>query len=45
MLILGAMAASAETKSYADLQAELDQLKVVYNELEKISDADETNIH
>ena len=34
--------ASSETKSYADLQAELDQLKAVYNELEKISDADGT---
>ena len=34
--------ALAETKSYADLQAELDQLKAVYTELEKISDAEET---
>ena len=34
--------ASSETKSYADLQAELDQLKAVYTELEKFSDADET---
>ena len=42
MLILGATAASAEAKSYADLQAELDQLKAVYTELEKISDAEET---
>lgn len=42
-LILGATAASAETKSYADLQAELDQLKAVYTELEKISDAEETS--
>ena len=41
-LILGATAASAETKSYADLQAELEQLEAVYNELEKISDADGT---
>ena len=41
-LILGATAASAETNSYADLQAELDQLKAVYTELEKISDAEET---
>ncbi len=41
-LIFGATAASAETKSYADLQAELDQLKAVYTELEKISDAEET---
>ena len=41
-LILGATAASPETKSYADLQAELDQLKAVYTELEKISDAEET---
>ena len=35
--------ASSETKSYADLQAELDQLKAVYTELEKISDAEETS--
>ena len=41
-IILGATAAIAEAKSYADLQAELDQLKAVYNELEKISDADGT---
>ena len=34
--------ASSETKSYADLQAELDQLKAVYTELEKISDAEKT---
>ena len=34
--------ASSKTKSYADLQAELDQLKAVYTELEKISDAEET---
>lgn len=32
----------ALSKSYADLQAELDQLKAVYTELEKISDAEET---
>ena len=43
MLFLGATAVSAETKSYADLQAELDQLKAVYTELEKISDAEETS--
>ena len=35
--------ASSEAKSYADLQAELDQLKAVYTELEKISDAEETS--
>ena len=34
--------ASAQTKSYAELQAELDQLKAVYIELEKISNADGT---
>ena len=34
--------ASAQTKSYADLQAELDQLKAVYIELEKISNVDGT---
>ena len=32
----------ALSKSYADLQAELDQLKAVYTELEKISDTDGT---
>ena len=34
--------ASSEIKSYAELQAELEQLKAVYTELEKISDAEET---
>ena len=39
----GTAYASSETKSYADLHDDLDQLKAVYTELEKISDAEETS--
>ena len=42
LIATGLAYASSETKSHSDLQAQLEQLKAVYTELEKISDAEES---